>query len=806
MGLCCGNTKSKISSDPINNNNTKSNINSDPKNNNTTKSNINSDPKNNNSTAPIKNNNAADVVGGGGENDGGDGVTADDDSVNDGDRNSGVTDPAKPNVNPYIKMNSNDIAIYLNNLEKQHNDMKLKNKKFYDDISDKEEYISNYRDFLAEFNRQIIGLKDNLNISLSNQKYFGNLLSKEESNELSNDIENISNKIHEMELIIEKQKIEFKNLESNFKAIQEQFNENKKNTQNSQVNQNHKFSIDHRSIKRQMEQTEEIIKKLNENKEHYDQKQKEIEYDISIIQSKTDKKVTGIKTKRKKTLTSLYYKKSNNYSLTEINDSFFDKGSMLLGIRNFKEAKKILNSIYLSNNDETKNTYEEKLILKNWYETCYINDEFDTHYIYYDLKAVGLNNDMDFTSASLSFDLDNNIEINHFEIDGKPAKFDFYNNYMRFNIKLKNLESKKIHIIYKESPIYEKLTESQKVLKNIYRRKIYGLPERLVGQKGKYILVNVSSFEIINFEDEFFIKNATSGNIEYQWQGKIPENGKKTLIRLSKKEARINFHEKYTLKTIDDSFINKSSIKIIRAYWYGNNTIIKYGCRSDQYPDIKLDENKNIIKVQYIDTKSQLGEFIIKGELINRCKGEWLIKLTDEEIDNLVPPDYKTNKEQFKSIALDIIKKYNEGHRNDIVIVPDVTKIGKWVYKNVTYDSTYTGRNDITATDTLFDKKGVCHHKTKLFNALMYSLGYQVLYILGYSIGKTKSFSINDSHAWSLIKINGQWLPFDATNGIFSGKFPVTYVFKQIEDKSVEPIICYDKVEFEQIKVNGNFI
>ena len=105
--------------------------------------------------------------------------------------------------------------------------------------------------------------------------------------------------------------------------------------------------------------------------------------------------------------------------------------------------------------------------------------------------------------------------------------------------------------------------------------------------------MNVSSFEIINFEDEFFIKNATSGNIEYQWQGIIPENGKKTLIRLSKKEARINFHEKYTLKTIDDSFINKSSIKIIRAYWYGNNTIIKYGCRSDQYPDIKLDKIKN---------------------------------------------------------------------------------------------------------------------------------------------------------------------------------------------------------------------
>ena len=118
----------------------------------------------------------------------------------------------------------------------------------------------------------------------------------------------------------------------------------------------------------------------------------------------------------------------------------------------------------------------------------------------------------------------------------------------------------------------------------------------------------------------------------------------------------------------------------------------------------------------------------------------------------------------------------------------------------------YKGMNDKTATEIYAERKGVCHHITKLFNALMYSLGYQVIYILGYTIDTVKSFSIQDSHAWSLIKIKGKWLPFDATNGIFSGKLPVTYVFKQIGDKSIEPIQCFDKVEFEQIEVIGNFI
>ena len=153
-----------------------------------------------------------------------------------------------------------------------------------------------------------------------------------------------------------------------------------------------------------------------------------------------------------------------------------------------------------------------------------------------------------------------------------------------------------------------------------------------------------------------------------------------------------------------------------------------------------------------------------------------------------------------------IIKEYDEEHKDDFIVIPNVAKIGKWVNKNILYDITYLGLNEKTATETYSERRGVSHHKTKLFNALMYSLGYQVLYILGYANSDTKSFSIIDSHPWSLIKIDGRWLPFDATNGIFSGKLPVTYVFKQIGVKSIEPIICYDKVEFEQIEVKGNFI
>ena len=100
---------------------------------------------------------------------------------------------------------------------------------------------------------------------------------------------------------------------------------------------------------------------------------------------------------------------------------------------------------------------------------------------------------------------------------------------------------------------------------------------------------------------------------------------------------------------------------------------------------------------------------------------------------------------------------------------------------------------------------GVCEHFTVLFNALMYSLGYQVIYISGFALDKKDTFGKEDAHAWSLIKIDGKWLPFDATWGLFSGKLPVGHVFKQFF-KSAIKIIGTDKLQFGEAKQEGKFI
>ena len=42
------------------------------------------------------------------------------------------------------------------------------------------------------------------------------------------------------------------------------------------------------------------------------------------------------------------------------------------------------------------------LLRKDWHEICYINDDYDLHDVNYKLEAVGLSDDMAFTSSSFN--------------------------------------------------------------------------------------------------------------------------------------------------------------------------------------------------------------------------------------------------------------------------------------------------------------------------------------------------------------------------------------------------------------------
>lgn len=116
----------------------------------------------------------------------------------------------------------------------------------------------------------------------------------------------------------------------------------------------------------------------------------------------------------------------------------------------------------------------------------------------------------------------------------------------------------------------------------------------------------------------------------------------------------------------------------------------------------------------------------------NKCKGEWLVDLSNEEIEKQIPKEDILCKPQLKQIAKKIIEDFDKNNKDNDFKFLDYMKIGIWVYKNIKYDYNYIGKTEMSSIDIYNIKRGVCHHFTKLSNALLYSLGYKVLYISGY--------------------------------------------------------------------------
>ena len=491
-----------------------------------------------------------------------------------------------------------------------------------------------------------------------------------------------------------------------------------------------------------------------------------------------------------------------NSDEVKINTKFF-KNSMLLDIKDFENPIDFFSTKILFKEDDN-NDYQqiENLLRKNWNEKCSVYDDYDLHDVSYELKAVGLPSNVFFSSSSFAFYLDTSIEIIEFEIDGKKSKYTYDNYLLKFDIHLQNLDVKKIHIIYKERPLFNKLSPGEIKQRKFYRTNYYGLDSSIKGQTAKYTLIIKGNFEVVNFKNEYFIK---TNDKEYTWGGKVPAEGRRTIVSLSKSQVKFDFEMLTRIQTINYKSLEKTELRIPFSFKGGNNEIIKfdYSCKQTDY--IIEDKDKREYIINFNKIKEYYGEFLIKGELKIRCSGEWFCDLTDEEIEKRIPDDFKYNKEKFKENAELIIKNYDTVHKDEPIKVTEFVKIGKWVNENIKYDIRYKGKEEITATETYNNGAGVCHHLTKLYNAFMYSLGFKCIYVSGYAMDKKDSYSNEEAHAWSLFKINGKWLPFDATWGIFSGKLPASHIFKSYFSNEIKTVGT-DSIQIEKTKTNGKYL
>ena len=668
-------------------------------------------------------------------------------------------------------------------------------------VNTQENFCKNFKIFIDEFISDINDINSTLHISVIGFDYNDKIFQPNKE-KLFNEVDSLSKKFNKYISVLESIENNIvKKIKNKYMIIQENLNENEKSIQSSRSDLKIILSKNNDIIKKNINDLNNLAKDFEKNESSYENLKKEIENDIQELQKKGKQFNEEVEKKNIERLKAINEKK-NNMNQKKINypmiDKRFLKNSMLLGIDEFSNPNDIFSSRFLFN-DKNINYHKKNLLRRNWKEICYVYEDYDIYDVHFELKAVGLEEDCYYNRASIGFTLNRNIEIIEFEIDGKKSSYNYMDSLLEFDINLNNLESNQIHMKYKES---ENMSYEEKKGRKLYRTDWYGISKNLAGQNATFTLLIKCEYEIIGFEKGYFTKIKEG---EYKWGGEVPNEGKKILVKMSRKTAKFNFNVVERIESLDKKPLEKTTFTVNSYFKGGNNQINKLEAYSNQTKEIKYDEEKRHYELQFINTNSYYGEFIVKGQLINRCKGEWKCDLTNEEIEKEIPDDYKYNKEKFKEIALDIIKNYDKKYGKDITKVTDFVKIGEWVKENIKYDISYHGRNEISATEIYNNGVGVCHHFTKLYNALIYSLGYQCIYVSGYAIKDNDCFNQDDGHAWSLIKVNDKWLPFDATWGIFSGKLPVCHIFEHYFNGG-KHTNGTDSIKFGESNINGQFI
>ena len=696
---------------------------------------------------------------------------------------------------------------------------------------DKDEDIKNIEENLLKEkdSKQIENDKSSLDFNILKEK-------KEEFEnkfyELKKEIKDKQNYYNEIQLFVEKIKTEMSQenqldlIYMNYNNIikQQKLKENIKKDIFGEI-KNIEFFLDTIANNKQNE-IESLYKIIEENLLNLEIQKQNSEIHLSNLENKInnlDVLLKNLETKNNEL--KIDYYPNNKIQLEQIKKTINNKLIEYKLVKNKfdeifsyikKEPKideKYLNNSMLLHYPEIENNYKEiinpknnsqDLLINNFIETCYIYDEFDLYDRNYEYQAVGLSNRVFLEVNEINFFKDRIIKIIDFTIDNKNVKYTYKNSKLTFEtIKLKNLEIKNIHLKYKQSKI---LTEGQKRQRKIYREDEYGITKNLRGRNALFNLIIKNDMEIISFDEPIFKKIKED---EYKLEGLIPKEGKITRVILSKKIAKYKVYYKKRIETK-----NKNNIKDITLtlhYYFeegGNkNNDIKINRTTNPQNNItKISKENRQYKIEFNNIKQKFAEVKIEIDLINICKGDWLCDLTEEQIEKLIPKDYKTNKKKLKHIATNIIKTYDEKHKNDLAKITDISKIGKWIKSNIVYNENYKEEKQITALEIYQNKIGVCKQFTILYNALLYSLGYKCIYISGFAFKDNDNFNLSDAHCWSLVRVNGKWLPFDATWGIFSGKLPACHVFEDFFlKKNISSSIEKDNLKHLD-EVYGKFI
>ena len=392
-------------------------------------------------------------------------------------------------------------------------------------------------------------------------------------------------------------------------------------------------------------------------------------------------------------------------------------------------------------------------------------------------------------------------EVDSCTVNGKPCNYQINDDFIDFE------DAKCYNNQYIETRIkYKYYTNEEKAL---YRKENI-LSEDLENSYIKYIVQVPNEYVVIGTGD-LLAQSPEIPNL-YYYQGIPKEIIKDSSFKFCLKKAKWDIEYEYTVERdsiLDDEFtaiINDDENKFVlnKIFKGGNLKELKYEINKNGATLIE-EGDKYIFKYDKSDKNFTNLYFRIQVEnspsnyIFNGNSADYIMKIPPNEL-NL-----------WKSLVNQIIS-------SDKTNCPNYKKIGKWVYNNITYDLSLSSK-DFTALEIYNNKKGVCSHFTLLYNTLLNAYGIEAFEVHGYAMDiteyntkvkhrneekKNRSDNANERHAWTLAKIDGEWVPLDATWNLFDKKVPITHVFKNYGD--IEQFSSQPYVRFKLTKENVIYI
>ena len=405
--------------------------------------------------------------------------------------------------------------------EKIFEELIMKCNNYYSEENKQKKIIEDYMNFIDKVNKEIEGLGNNFNIKYHNVNLNLND-GKKLLEEICLKVELLSSSLIDLKDTYSgvKNFLTFENLLNNI--FQNISKIDKKEYYNETF-----FKNILKEIKKNIEELQNICFLADEQLNQFNNKNSLIEKEINEIK-KIQKEYKNENIKRNNSIRQSLKQSNYNNDNNDVNNNNNQNNDLkdipitqtiLLKPKHSKEELYKTTNLFSKEEDIQKSEYAQ-LYEKNWHEICYVYDDYDMYDVYFILKAVGLSNNSTFENGS--FSLKSNSNVNFLTVNGKKTDFKNYSYRIEFKINLKNLQTAKIHIKYKhfKNKDYSGKDLAERKL-NCYN--YYGISSKTNPKlMGKFILILKGNLDIIDFEENFFVKNEKNkSESEYVWGGKF---------------------------------------------------------------------------------------------------------------------------------------------------------------------------------------------------------------------------------------------------------------------------------------------